>query len=211
MLFESKDPPAVPLWVNGHAFLTMAPAFHDVLSPSDGRVLRRTPLCSGDIAATVMDVAMKAGAGWRALAESERGELCLILAGELERYSDHVCGLIVDETGKTSDAAGADVATAVKVLRQPNAEGASKEAAVVAIVCNPGTLMAGPLKAAVGALIGGATVIVKPDPAVPSALVALGELTGRCGFPPGVFNVLHGGKEVVDGLLEVPGVQVQFV
>ena len=30
---DSNDILAVPLWINGHAFLTMAPAFFDVRDP----------------------------------------------------------------------------------------------------------------------------------------------------------------------------------
>ena len=211
MLFESNDPPAVPLWVNGHAFLTMAPAFLDVFSSVDGRVLRRTPLCAGDIAGTVTDVAMKAGVAWRALTGPERAKLCSKLAEELDRYSDHVGHLIVEETGKTLTEAGAEVKAALRVLREANGLGAPNESKVVAVIGDAITPLIGPLQVAVPALTGGATVIMKPDPASPSALVALGELTGRCGFPPGAFNVVHGGEDLVAGLRELPGVQMQFV
>lgn len=211
MLFESNEPPAVPLWVNGHAFLTMAPEFLDVCSSVDGRVLRRTPLCAGDIAGTVADVAMKAGVVWRALTGFERAKLCSKLAEELDRYSGHVSQLIVEETGKTLPDAGAEVEAALGILREASGFGGAGETRVVAIVGDAGTPLIGPLQVAVPALAGGATVIVKPDPASPSVLVALGELTGRCGFPPGVFNVVHGGEDVVAGLREVPEVQVQFV
>ena len=211
MLFESSDPPAVPLWVNGHAFLTMASAFQDVCSSVDGRVLRRTPLCAGDIALTAVDAATKAGVAWRALTELERGKFCSRLADALEQYFDHVCGLIVDETGKTLAEAGAEVHAALGVLREVGGVGVAKEMAVVAIIGAAGNTLIAPLQAAVPALLGGATVIVKPDPASPSVLVALGELSGRCGFPPGVFNVVHGGEDVVAGLRERREVQMQFV
>ena len=211
MLFESNDPPAIPLWVNGHAFLTMAPAFLDVCCSADGRVLRRTPLCAGDIAGTVVDVAMRAGVGWRALAGVERGNFCFRLAGEVARYFDHVSRLIVDETGKSVAEAGAEVDAVLRLLREAGGFSATKESAVVAIICDASATLDGPLQAAVIALVGGATVIMKPDPASPSALVALGELTGRCGFPPGVFNVVHGGADVVSGLRELPDVEVTFI
>ena len=123
MLFESSDPPAVPLWVNGHAFLTMASAFQDVCSSVDGRVLRRTPLCAGDIALTAVDAATKAGAAWRALTELERGKLCSRLADALEQYFDHVCGLIVEETAKTLAEAGAEVHAALDDLREADGVG----------------------------------------------------------------------------------------
>ena len=42
---ETDEILAIPLWINGHAYLTMAPAFFDVRAPRSGQIKRRTPLC----------------------------------------------------------------------------------------------------------------------------------------------------------------------
>ena len=36
---------AIPLWINGHAFLTLAPTFCTVKNPRTGEAIRQTPLC----------------------------------------------------------------------------------------------------------------------------------------------------------------------
>ncbi|WP_068495275.1 CoA-acylating methylmalonate-semialdehyde dehydrogenase, partial [Pseudoclavibacter helvolus] len=47
----------------------------------------------------------------------------------------------------------------------------------------------------------GNTVVLKPSEKDPSAAVWLAELWKEAGLPDGVFNVLHGDKQAVDGLL----------
>jgi malonate-semialdehyde dehydrogenase (acetylating)/methylmalonate-semialdehyde dehydrogenase len=54
--------------------------------------------------------------------------------------------------------------------------------------------------------------ILKPSEKVPSLSVKLAELFSQAGLPPGVLQVIHGDKTVVDCLLESPDVQaVSFV
>src|SRR5215213_7859342 len=58
----------------------------------------------------------------------------------------------------------------------------------------------------------GNTFVLKPSERDPSASLILAELWAEAGLPEGVFNVLHGDKEAVDGLLEHPDVAaVSFV
>jgi len=56
------------------------------------------------------------------------------------------------------------------------------------------------------ALATGNTFIVKPSPSDPIAQVKLCELIDEAGFPPGVFNLVHGGAEVATTLLEHPDI-----
>jgi malonate-semialdehyde dehydrogenase (acetylating)/methylmalonate-semialdehyde dehydrogenase len=58
----------------------------------------------------------------------------------------------------------------------------------------------------------GNTFVLKPSERDPSASVRLAELFREAGLPDGVFNVLHGDKEAVDGLLGHPDVRaISFV
>ena len=52
------------------------------------------------------------------------------------------------------------------------------------------------------ALATGNTFILKPSERDPSATLFYAELINQAGFPPGVFNIVHGGKHVVDALIE---------
>jgi len=56
------------------------------------------------------------------------------------------------------------------------------------------------------ALATGNTFIVKPSPSVPISQVKLCELIDEAGFPPGVYNLVHGGADVATALLDHPGI-----
>lgn len=62
------------------------------------------------------------------------------------------------------------------------------------------------------ALAAGNTVVLKPSEKDPSAANWMAQLWKDAGLPDGVFNVLHGDKEAVDGLLDSPDVaSISFV
>jgi malonate-semialdehyde dehydrogenase (acetylating)/methylmalonate-semialdehyde dehydrogenase len=62
------------------------------------------------------------------------------------------------------------------------------------------------------ALAAGNTVVLKPSEKDPSAANWMAQLWKEAGLPDGVFNVLHGDKEAVDGLLTHPDVaSISFV
>ena len=62
------------------------------------------------------------------------------------------------------------------------------------------------------AIAAGNTVILKPSEKDPSAAIWIAKLWKEAGLPDGVFNVLNGDKESVDGLIESPDVQsISFV
>ena len=62
------------------------------------------------------------------------------------------------------------------------------------------------------AIATGNTVVLKPSEKDPSAAIWLGELWKEAGLPDGVFTVLNGDKESVDGLLTDPRVHaISFV
>ena len=62
------------------------------------------------------------------------------------------------------------------------------------------------------AIAAGNTVVLKPSEKDPSAAIWLARLWQEAGLPDGVFTVLNGDKEAVDGLLEHPDVRaISFV
>ncbi|MEF8753930.1 MAG: aldehyde dehydrogenase family protein [Accumulibacter sp.] len=203
---ETDDILAVPLWINGHAFLTMAPAFFDVRDPRSGLIRRRTPLCGAGQAATAVDAAAAALLAWRSLAIAERAQLLAKLADALAGYGSHFAGLIAEESGQPDAAATAEVEAALCLLRRATSEAtvASSDGGVVAIVCDDRAPLAGLLQRAVPTLLAGSTVVAKPSPKAPSVAVALAELMAQSGFLAGAFNVLHGDLEAIEGLCAAP-------
>lgn len=62
------------------------------------------------------------------------------------------------------------------------------------------------------AIAAGNTLVLKPSEQAPSVVSILGELFQKADFPPGVFNIVHGGPSTVDKLLSEPSIKaVSFV
>lgn len=58
------------------------------------------------------------------------------------------------------------------------------------------------------ALAAGCTVVLKPAPTTPITTLMLGELTKEAGIPDGVLNVISGGNETGQALVEHPNVRM---
>jgi malonate-semialdehyde dehydrogenase (acetylating)/methylmalonate-semialdehyde dehydrogenase len=51
----------------------------------------------------------------------------------------------------------------------------------------------------------GNTLVLKPSEKTPMTMAKIFQLAEQAGFPPGVLNLVHGGKDAVDALLDHPG------
>ena len=200
MEFAPEGPKAIPLWVNGHAFLTVTDAFYDVVNPTSGEAVYRVPLCGADEAAEAVAAACAAQSAWAALPVAARQSFLNALADRLEGYAGHFAKLLRAETGFADEAAQAEVAAALVALRGS----AVGEPGVVAIVVDATRPLAGFAEAAAPALRAGASVIVKPSPKAPSAAYALCELSSRAEWPAGVLNLMQGDTAAIEGLCAAP-------
>jgi len=62
------------------------------------------------------------------------------------------------------------------------------------------------------ALVTGNTLVLKPSEQVPLSMKRVFELLTECDLPPGVANLVNGGRDVADGLCEHPDIRaVSFV
>src|ERR1035437_688828 len=110
-MFQTDAPLAIPLWINGHAFLTVTPAFQDVRDPLNGKVLRRIPLCGADEVRMAVAAAQAALASWTGLPATVRAALLSAVGDALSSYSDHFARLIRSEVRMAVAAAQAALAS----------------------------------------------------------------------------------------------------
>ena len=196
MEFAPEGPKAIPLWINGHAYLTVTESFFDVVNPQTGEAVHRVPLCGQAEADEAVGAARKAQAAWAGLPPTERQKFLDALAVALDSYSGHFAKLLSEETGlgeaeALAEVADAEEALCTMVVGQPG---------VVAIVVDATRPLAGFVAAAAPALRAGATVIVKPSPKAPAAAFALCELSARVDWPDGVLNLMQGDSAAIEGL-----------
>lgn len=196
MDFTSDGPMAIPLWINGHAFLTVTERLFELVDPTTGEGLRRVPLSGADEAATAVAAAAAAAPAWAALDGAVRQQHLAALADALAGYDTHFAKLIRQETGLSDEAALADVAAAIAILRQaqPGAE------VLTVAVADSGKPLSGLVGLVAPVLAAGGTAVLKPSPRAPGAAYALCELTARAGWPAGVLNLVQGDEAAIDGL-----------
>ena len=140
-----------------------------------------------------------------AIITSEHGKVLSDAMGEITRGQEVVefaCGLPHLMKGEFSDNASTDVD--VYSIKKP--------LGVVGIISPFNFPAMVPMWFFPVAIAAGNTVVLKPSEKAPSAANWMAALWKEAGLPDGVFNVLHGDKEAVDGLLGHPDVRsISFV
>lgn len=201
---RGKEIYAIPMWLNGHAYLKPGQSYRDVCNPVTGEVLRKTPQFGTE---EVDEALCSAGGGlaaWDAIGESGRKRLLSSLGDALNDMREHFARLLAEETGRDEESASRDVLDVVSFLREPQM---GKVTGVVAVSANSKGFQE-VVALGTAALVAGAALVICPSPESPSALLALAELSGRCGFPAGVINVIYPSDEALAGLRKMPGITV---
>lgn len=196
MEFATEGPMAIPMWVNGHAFLTVPQNFYTVTNPATGEATHRVPLCGASEAASAVQAAQAAQPEWAMMGMPAR-RVCLgRLADALEHYAGHFAKLLTQDCGFDAARATAEVGDAVAALRSVTVG----QTGVIGLVLDAERPLAGFAESMAPALLAGATLVVKPSPKAPSAVFALCELTSREEWPAGVVNLLQGDVAAIEGL-----------
>jgi len=202
-----------------------------VRNPATGDVLAEAPLSGAADVAKAVAAASKALQGWRRTPAGDRIQPLFRLKALLDANFTEIAKLVTQECGKTlaesegelkrgienvEVAAGIpslmmgsnleDIASGIDelMIRQP--------VGVVAVITPfnfPGMI---PLWFLPYAVACGNTVVLKPSEKTPLTMARVLQLIEEAGFPPGVVNLVHGGKDAVDALLDHPDVRaISFV
>ena len=208
-----------------------ATAFLDVINPASQEVLAQVPLSPASEVDTAVQAALEAFNSWRQVPASNRIQYLFKLKDLLETHFDDIARTITMECGKTfAEAQGemrraienVEVACGIPMMMQGDisediAAGIDEimirqPVGVCAIISPfnfPGMI---PFWFLPYAIACGNTVIVKPSEKVPLTMQKVFELLEQIDLPPGVVNMVHGDKEVVDAILDHPTIRaVSFV
>jgi malonate-semialdehyde dehydrogenase (acetylating)/methylmalonate-semialdehyde dehydrogenase len=202
-----------------------------VVNPATGEVLATVPLSGPRDVAAAAQAARVAFPGWSATPVGERGRMVGRFRSLLECDRELLARLAVSEHGKTLDDARGSVrrgiestefaegvaallpgATLANISRGVDAEMFSEPVGVVAGVTPFNFPVMVPLWMFPTAVALGNTFVLKPSERVPLSADHLVRLSAEAGFPPGVVNLVHGGRAAVDAILAEPEVNaVAFV
>lgn len=211
---------------------------YEIVNPATEEVVGHAPEGTADDARTAARAARAAFEGWSRTTPRERAEL-LARAGErLRERSDELVPLVIAETGCTATV-GRTMQVPVAAGRFDRCAAGALEPTVIplppqempATALAPGGLMGAiarrapigvvacitpynfPIVNTAGkigpALAMGNTVVVRPAPQDPLAVIELVGVLHEVGFPPGVVNVVTGSTPVTgEALVESPDVDM---
>jgi len=213
-------------WVDSDASET-SPVFN----PSDGAQIAATPMCGAAEVEKAIRAAEAAFPEWSETPSVERARLLFRFKALMDDHKEELAQLITREHGKTLEESRGSVQRGIEVVEfacgapallmgeaQENVannvdyESHRHPLGVCASITPFNFPLMVPLWSLPVALVCGNTYVLKPSEKVPLSAIRMVELLEEAGLPPGVLNLVHGGKEAVDTLLTNPAVKaVTFV
>ena len=204
---------------------------HDVLDPATGEVLAEVPFSvQADLDAAVA-AAREALPVWRDVSTIARARLMFELRQRLVERRQELARLVTLEMGKTLPDADAEVGRMIEMVEAAAAVPTTMQGRVLEDVARG--VDAETIRQPVGVCAGivpfnfpamvpfwflpfaiacGNTFVLKPSEQVPLTQTLAFEILDGLDLPPGVVNLVNGSREVVEGILEHPGIDaVSFV
>jgi acyl-CoA reductase-like NAD-dependent aldehyde dehydrogenase len=211
---------------------------YDIVNPATEQVVAQAPNASADDARAAAAAAKEAFPAWAATPAEERLSLLRAAAGAIRAKNDELVPLVIAETGATAsvgsrmqvpvsaarfDRYSQDISHVQEKMLPPVVSAATPLApgglisalayrqpvGVVAAIASynfPMTNMAGKVAPA---LAMGNTVVLKPAPQDPLAVIELARVLDEVGFPAGVINIINSeGPEPASVLTTSPDVDM---
>lgn len=226
---EIKLQKEVKNFING-VFVNSSSPTMDVVNPSDGAVISKLPMSSTKEVDEAVAAAEAAFSSWSGMTLKERVQIFFRYRTLLETHMDELTRIVQFENGKTYGEAEAEVMKSMELCEfavslpqivtnevQEVSKGVEcrierKPLGVVACISPFNFPNMVPHWTIPNALVLGNTVVLKPSELVPLSTVRMAELLKEAGLPDGVFNIVNGGKEVVEAICDHPKIKaVSFV
>ncbi len=203
----------------------------DVLNPANGEVLARVPLSGWADLDVAVRAAREALPEWRGVSTIARARKLFELRERLVARQEDLAVSVTTEMGKTIADARAEVARMIEMVEAATAIPTTMQGRILEDVSR--NIDAETIRQPVGvcaaivpfnfpamvpfwflpfAIACGNTFVLKPSEQVPLTQQIAFEELHALGLPPGVVNLVNGGREVVESILDHPGIDaVSFV
>ena len=218
-------------WIGGRLDDRPAERYGEVTDSATGEVVARVPFATREDLDRAVQAAADAAPGWAATSLTRRTQVLFAFRELLNRRKDDFAAIVSREHGKVLSDARGEVTRGLEVVEfacglahllkgemTPQVSGGIDSHSmrtplgVVAGITPFNFPMMVPLWMTPVAIACGNAFILKPSEQDPSAANLLAELWAEAKLPEGIFSVVHGDKEVVNGILEHPGIAaVSFV
>lgn len=216
-------------FVNGEFVSTNSPRI-DVISPIDGSVISTVPMSTHDDLDKAVQAARAAFPDWSGRTLKDRVQVLYKYRELLEKHKDELTEICMIENGKTWGESRAEVDKSIELTEfacsmpqiisnevQEVSRGVEvridrKPLGVVASIAPFNFPNMVPHWTVPNAIALGNCMILKPSEVVPISSMRIAELLKEAGLPDGVFNVVNGGKEIVESICDHPEIKaVSFV
>ncbi len=202
------------------------------VDPASGEVAALVPLSGARHVREAVEAARGAQAAWREVAPQRRARAVLALRDELLRRREELTALVTADMGKTLEDADGEVGRGIEsvesaaaiphLLKGETLEGVAR-GVDVEMVRQPVGVVAAitpfnfpamiPLWFLPYAIACGNSFVLKPSEQDPRPAALIVEMVDAVAeIPPGVVNLVHGGREAVTAILDAPGIDaISFV
>ncbi len=213
-------------YVGGKWVESRSTDIRDVVNPATGDVVARVPMSTRDEVNEAVQIAQTAFETWQSVPPVRRARPFFILKQLMEEHQEDLARTLVQEMGKTIDDARAEIRRAIEEIECAcgiptlmkgtvhDTVAANLDLQVLRVPLGVFFMVPSfnfpalvPLEYMPYAVATGNTYINKPSSTVPVSQVRIFELIDKCGFPPGVINLVHGSHDVVDALMQHPATQ----
>lgn len=190
----------------------------DVVSPIDGKLLSKVPMSSVNELNKAVESSKNAFPKWSNTPIKERVQIFFKYRYLLEKNFEELTNLVSEENGKTWDEAKAEVEKSIELTEfacsMPQLVSGEILEVSKGVECRTEHFPLGVVASIVpfnfplmvpnwtmpNALVLGNTMIMKPSELVPLSCLRMAELLKEAGLPDGVFNIINGGKEIVEAI-----------
>lgn len=222
--------PKVRNFYNGEFVESRSTASLEVTSPIDGSLLSSVPMSSSAELDAAVESAKRAAPSWGNTPIKERVQVFFRYRYLLEKNFDELTSLVSEENGKTWDEAKAEVEKSIELTEfacsMPQLVSGEILEVSKGVECRTDHFPLGVVASIVpfnfplmvpnwtmpNALVLGNTMVMKPSELVPLSCQRMAELLKEAGLPDGVFNIINGGKEIVEGICDHADIEaVSFV
>jgi malonate-semialdehyde dehydrogenase (acetylating)/methylmalonate-semialdehyde dehydrogenase len=228
---ERADVRTLDNFIGGRWVKARATDFFDVHNPASGEVIGRTPLSTAAEVDAAVHAATQAFPAWRDTPVNARAQFLYTFKQLCEEQFEALARTVTTEHGKTLDEARGSVRRGIEcaevacgapslmqgfgledisagvdchVVRQP--------LGVVAAIAPFNFPAMVPMWFLPFAIVTGNTFVLKPSEQVPLSQRMMVDLLQKSGLPPGVVNLVNGGRDVVNAICDHPGIRaVSFV
>ncbi|HEX9390225.1 MAG TPA: CoA-acylating methylmalonate-semialdehyde dehydrogenase [Usitatibacteraceae bacterium] len=228
---QPQSSPTVKLLINGKFVESRSQVWKDIVNPATQEVIARVPFATAEEINAAIAAAAEAFKTWKHTSIGTRARIMLKLQELIRRDTRKLAAVLTAEQGKTLPDAEGDIFRGLEVVEHACSIGTLSLGEMAEnvgtgidtyFIRQPIGVCAGitpfnfpamiPLWMFPMAIVTGNTFVLKPSEQDPMTTMLLAELAIEAGVPPGVLNVIHGGKEAVDALCTHPTIKaVSFV